>query len=68
LLLICFGNNNKITTTEKENEKFDLLKKYFHPTSYKVVVKKDENKNKKGEESHSFVFFSLSIMYSGFSI
>lgn len=43
LLLICFGNNNKITTDILEIYKFDLLKKYFHPTSYKVVVKKDEN-------------------------
>ena len=50
LLLICFGNNNKITTDENEQQKFDLLKKYFHPTSYKVVIKKDENKHKKGEE------------------
>jgi len=41
LLLICFGNNNKITTDELENNKFELLKKYFHPTSYKVISKKD---------------------------
>jgi len=47
LLLICFGNNNKITIDENEEQKFDLLKKYFHPTSYKVVVnKKDDNKTK----------------------
>lgn len=42
LLLICFGNNNKITTNEKEYNKFELLKKYFHPTSYKVITKKDQ--------------------------
>jgi len=58
LLLICFGNNNKITTDEKEQQKFDLLKKYFHPTSYKVVVKKDE-KTKKGEESYDDKFKNL---------
>ena len=44
LLLICFGNNNKITDDELEKSKFELLKKYFHPTSYKVITKKDENK------------------------
>ena len=33
LLLICFGNNNKITDDELEKSKFELLKKYFHPTS-----------------------------------
>jgi len=50
LLIICFGNNSKITNDETEEQKLDLLKKYFHPTSYKVINKKDE-KSKKGEES-----------------
>jgi len=46
LLLICFGNNNKITTNETEQNKLELLKKYFHPTSYKVATKKDDAKKK----------------------
>jgi len=46
LLLVCFGNNNKITTDENEFHKFELLKKYFHPTSYKVIPKKEESKKK----------------------
>lgn len=46
LLLICFGNNNKITTNETEYNKLELLKKYFHPTSYKVATKKDDAKKK----------------------
>jgi hypothetical protein len=46
LLLICFGNNNKITTNDIEYHKFDLLKKYFHPTSYKVIPKKEDSKKK----------------------
>ena len=46
LLLICFGNNNKIITNENEYFKFELLKKYFHPTSYKVIPKKDDSKKK----------------------
>lgn len=46
LLLICFGNNNKITTDENEALKYELLKKYFHPTSYKVISKKDDVKKK----------------------
>ena len=51
LLLICFGNNNKITTNENEYHKFELLKKYFHPTSYKLLGSKKENeKSNKGEE------------------
>lgn len=44
LLLICFGNNNKIITNETDIYKLDLLKKYFHPISYKVVSKKEESK------------------------
>ena len=38
LLLICFGNNNKITHSESDISKFELIKKYFHPTSYKMVL------------------------------
>ena len=55
LLLICFGNNNKITQTELDNSKFDLLKKYFHPTSYKIINKKDDtnktNKKKSNDDN-----------------
>lgn len=57
LLLICFGNNNKITTDDIENHKFDLLKKYFHPTSYKVIPKKDDTK-KKGDADGDIVNLS----------
>jgi hypothetical protein len=44
LLLICFGNNNKIVTSEKEQTKFHILEKFFHPTSYKLANKKEEYK------------------------
>ena len=46
LLIICFGNNYKMTIDKEESQKFELLKKFFHPTSYKVIVKKDEEKSK----------------------
>lgn len=51
LLLICFGNNNKITQTDLEQSKFELLKKYFHPTSYKVINKKDDGNKSKSKKS-----------------
>ena len=35
--------NNKITQNEIESSKFELLKKYFHPTSYKIIVKKEDD-------------------------
>jgi ATP-dependent Lon protease len=45
-LIICFGNNNKVAMDEEESLKYELLRKYFHPTSYKLVSgKKDETKN-----------------------
>ena len=50
LLLICFGNNSKIMSEDTQYDKFELLKKYFHPTSYKVINKKDDNKQKKTDE------------------
>jgi len=51
LLLICFGNNSKIITEDIQYYKLELLKKYFHPTSYKVINKKDDSKQKKSEEN-----------------
>ena len=51
LLSICFGNNNCIITNQEESDKFELLKKYFHPTSYKVINKKDDN----GKKTMTFI-------------
>ena len=49
LLVICFGNN----LLESDHSKFDLLKKYFHPISYKIVTKNEEFKQKKqSDESY----------------
>ena len=46
-LIICFGNNNNILTKDDDHSKYELLRRYFHPTSYKVInsqPKKDNNK------------------------
>jgi len=40
LLLICFGNT---TTSETDIHKYDLLKKYFHPTGYRILNNKSGN-------------------------
>jgi len=45
LLLICFGNV-KITNNENDCYKYDLLKKYFHPISYKIIGKQNKKNNK----------------------
>ena len=47
LLLICFGNNNFSNTNENNFDilKFELLQKYFHPISYKILNKLEKNKN-----------------------
>ena len=48
LLMICFGSNILIMNTEDEVCKFDLLKKFFHPTGYKVIhAKKDDESSSK---------------------
>jgi len=47
LLWICFGNNsvNTYAISDMDKHKFELLKKYFHPTSYKLMtVKKPDAK------------------------
>ena len=49
LLSICFGNNiiNTYDINDIDKHKFDLLKRYFHPTSYRVLMNKKElEKNK----------------------
>jgi ATP-dependent Lon protease len=68
LLLICFGNNNKITTDDLEQNKFDLLKKYFHPTSYKVIPKKEDSKKKDDidDKTHNLSCFDVVSVYKQF--
>jgi ATP-dependent Lon protease len=55
LLWICFGNNsvNSYAISDMDKNKFELLKKYFHPTGYKLLgTKKSENdKQSKSDES-----------------
>jgi len=65
LLLICFGNNNKITTDENEHLKFELLKKYFHPTSYKVIPKKDL-KDDIDDKTPNLSCFDVATIYKQF--
>ena len=52
LLLICFGNNNVSITNEEEHLKYNLLKKYFHPTNYKIAnINKDKEKDNKDKDN-----------------
>jgi len=44
LLLICFGSNNSFVANKKEEGKMELLRKYFHPTSYKLANKREDTK------------------------
>jgi len=48
LLFICFGNDFIFKNEIQQNKKFkiDLLQKYFHPTGYKIINRKDLFKNK----------------------
>ena len=71
LLIICFGNNNKITLDEKEEYKLELLKKYFHPISYKLINTKEDIKQKKHFNEFEFENLScsdISTSYKQFHI
>jgi ATP-dependent Lon protease len=46
LLLICFGNT-KVFDNRIQEMKYELLKKYFHPISYKIINKNVDSNNKK---------------------
>jgi ATP-dependent Lon protease len=47
LLLICFGNNNIANKCDNTDDKlkFELLQKYFHPISYKIINKLEDKNN-----------------------
>jgi ATP-dependent Lon protease len=67
LLFICFGSVNKITNNNNEYNKFELLKKYFHPTSYKVLTKKEELKNNDNDnEDNNLDCYDVVSMYKQF--
>jgi ATP-dependent Lon protease len=55
LLSICFGNNNCIINNQEEVLKYELLKKYFHPTSYKVINKKEDTVKKSMNFADEFI-------------
>jgi ATP-dependent Lon protease len=54
LLWICFGNNsvNAYVISDMDKHKFELLKRYFHPTSYKILFSKKQegDKNNKTDD------------------
>lgn len=73
LLLICFGNNNKIVNSEKEHSKYEMLRKYFHPTSYKLANKKEEedslsknNGNTEQDKILNLICYDVSSLYKQF--
>ena len=43
ILSICFGNNNSTINNDLDVHKYDLLKRFFHPTGYKVANLKKPN-------------------------
>jgi hypothetical protein len=46
LLIICFGNNKLNLSLENDIHKLELIQKYFHPVSYKVInIKETVNNN-----------------------
>ena len=67
LLLICFGNNNNVVYSEKEQIKFDILKKYFHPISYKLAKKEDLKSNiDSKDKTPNMACYDISNLYKQF--
>lgn len=56
LLWICCGNNsvNTYAISDMEKQKFDILKKYFHPTGYKILNSSKKNDNEKNMDDRYF--------------
>jgi len=54
LLTICFGNNS-IQVVNNNILKYELLKKYFHPTHYKVLNTKRERDNEIKIKNDDFI-------------
>jgi ATP-dependent Lon protease len=55
-LWICSGNSsiNNYIVTDMDKYKFEILKKYFHPTSYKILTQlSDDNSNNKSDKEKS---------------
>ena len=69
LLAICLGDYKKIVTDDVELMKTDLLLKYFHPISYKIVgnsdIMKDLN-NKVNNVSSNFACHDVASEYDQF--
>ena len=59
LLWICFGNNsvNTYAISDMEKHKFELLKKYFHPTGYKILSQKKDDLKLKMIQSYIHYYY-----------
>ena len=71
LIQICFGNSN-VFCDDIDQSKYTLLKKYFHPTGYKVLIKKDDSNFKKNDEidgnTENLSCYDISSSYKKFHI
>jgi len=53
-LWICFGNNsvNTYAISDMERNKFELLRKYFHPTSYRLLTPGKNNDKTQSQDDN----------------
>lgn len=65
MLMVCFGNNHHpIASTPEEQTKLQLLKKYFHPTGYKVTSLEDGV----AEKMEHLACFDIASFYKQFHL
>jgi ATP-dependent Lon protease len=72
LLWVCFGNNSVSTyaISDMDKQKFELLKRYFHPTGYKVLGSSKPGKQEEGlnEKSKNLEMIDLSSKIKPFHL
>ena len=68
-LLICLGNNlvNNYISDTLDKDKFILLKKYFHPTGYKILDEKYED-TKINQNCNNLDCFDVNIKIKSFHL
>jgi len=66
LILICFGSNCKLTLNDMHLIKLDILRKYFHPISYKIVNKKDDSE--KDDDMNNLDCYDVSSYFKQFHV
>ena len=65
LINICFGQDYLEKTDKKHETKIELIEKYFHPISYKLIQHNDKKKNNSSSSSSNPILQDIRICEKG---